>query len=358
MNSSQLSRVVLRGFKSIRECDLSLGALNVLIGPNGAGKSNLVLFLRLVQQIVGRNLQLFAGKQGGPDALLHFGRKRTERLSAELHWGSDGYGFALEATKDNRMIFASERHWSDACGIHSTRGGYFESTLEDTAAAELPAFSAMRRWSVYHFHDTGDAAMMKGRHGINDNLFLRPDARNLAAFLFLMQNRYAIHYERLVRVIRLVAPFFGDFLLRPAPDNEEQIEIEWTERGESTPFKAHLLSDGTLRFICLATVLMQPEEFLPETIMIDEPELGLHPFAINLLASLIRSLSSKKQILVSTQSADLLSEFEPENAIVADRLDGATVFRRLDAAPLAEWLEEYSLGELWKKNLLGGRPSR
>lgn len=362
MNQDQLSRIKLRGLKSIRECDLVLTALNVLIGPNGAGKSNFIDFFRLIQQMLDGKLQLHVSKQGGPDALLHFGRKNTENISAEIYFGNNGYKFILEATRDNRMMFAKEAFWWNmAAKDWDINSGHFESEVEtQKSRTKIYDFTVppMKRWRVYHFHDTSESARVKQRHGINDNLLLRPDARNLAAFLLLLKDKHSAHYKRIVKTVRLVAPFFGDFLLRPQPDRKDQIELEWTEKGEDTPFKAHLLSDGTLRFICLATILLQPKEFQPETILIDEPELGLHPFAINLLASLIRSTSKSRQIIVSTQSPDFLNEFTSEDVIVADRAQGFTQLRRLDSEALETWLEEYSLGELWQKNILGGRPAK
>jgi predicted ATPase len=216
----------------------------------------------------------------------------------------------------------------------------------------------MRKWRVYHFHDTSETAFVKQLHAVNDNSFLRPDARNLAAFLFHLQKNHAEAYERIVKTIRLVTPFFGDFRLRKNPENMDQIELEWSEKGEDIPFKAHHLSDGTLRFICLAAVFLQPVELQPETIIVDEPELGLHPYAIKILASLIRSTSKDKQVIISTQSVTLLNEFEPEDLIVSDRKAGSSVLRRIGEDELKEWLEEYTLGELWEKNILGGRPSR
>ncbi|TYT74323.1 AAA family ATPase [Desulfobotulus mexicanus] len=359
MNPNQLSRIVLRGFKSIRECDLELKELNVVIGPNGAGKSNFIGFFRLIQQMLEGRLQLFVSRQGGPDALLHFGRKKTSMLSAELYFGNNGYKITLEPTQDNRMMFVEENLWWKMNGDKSFGSGHFESNAEShRSGMNQCTIQTMKSWRLYHFHDTSETALVKQRHGINDNLYLRPDARNLAAFLYLLKEQYPSSYNRIVKTIRLVAPFFGDFMLRPQPDSKDQIELEWTEKGEDVPFKAHLLSDGTLRFICLTTVLMQPEKLQPETILIDEPELGLHPFAINLLASLIRSTSKKRQLIVSTQSADLLNEFSSENVIVADRRQGYTNLHRLDSKALENWLNEYSLAELWKKNVLGGRPTR
>ncbi len=218
--------------------------------------------------------------------------------------------------------------------------------------------SAMSSWKLYHFHDTGDSAMVKQRHGISDNRYLRQDASNLAAFLYLLKHHFPIYYQRIVKTIQLIAPFFGDFDLHPQLDNAEQIELEWTEKNADIPFKAYHLSDGTLRFICLATLLLQPEEYIPDLILIDEPELGLHPYAIKVLASLLKTASKTKQIIISTQSIALLDEFEPEDVIVADRAEGWAHLQRLDTKALPDWLDKYSLGELWQKNMLAGRPSR
>lgn len=358
MNERHLSRLVLEGFKSIHSCELELRSLNVLIGPNGAGKSNFIGFFRLIQQMLEGRLGFYVSKQGGPDALLYFGRKKTERLSAKLYFGNNGYQFALEPTQDNRLVFAEENFWWNVSGPKSLGAGHFESKAETGTRTGIDkhVLPAIKSWRVYHFHDTSDTALVKQQHGINDNLYLRPDARNLAAFLYRLKEHHAIHYQRIVKAVQLVAPFFGDFYLRPSPDNAEQIELEWTELGEDIPFKAHILSDGTLRFICLATVLLQPRAFQPETILIDEPELGLHPFAIHLLASLIRSTAVDRQLVISTQSADLLDEFDAADVIVADRTPNGSHLHRLQPEALASWLEEYSLGDLWQKNILGGRP--
>lgn len=365
MNQNQLSRIVLQGFKSIRECDLRLKELNVLIGANGSGKSNFISFFQMIQQILSENLQLYISKQGGPDALLHFGRKKTKRISAELYFGNNGYKFALEPTQDNRMVFAEEKFLSNSYDSLTVMAGHFETIFkimvehtEDLTEVFNHTVPVMKSWRLYHFHDTGESALVKQRQAINDNIYLRSDAQNLAAYLYLLKEQYQTHYQRIVKTIQLVAPFFGDFHLRPHPDNKDQIELEWMEKGEDIPFKAYQLSDGTLRFICLATVLMQPEDHQPDMILIDEPELGLHPYAINVLAALLRSASKSKQIIVSTQSVGLLNEFEIGDVIVADRSEGWTHLHRLPENELEKWLDEYSLGELWQKNILGGRPSR
>lgn len=361
MNQNHLSKIVLKGFKSIRECDLQLQKLNVLIGANGSGKSNFIAFFRLIQTILSSNLQLYVSKQGGADSLLHFGRKKTHQLVAELYFGNNGYKFVLEPTQDNRMVFFNEKLWWNMSGDRKVGSGHFETRVESQKQlTKIYDYTVpvMKSWRLYHFHDTSDSALVKQRQAINDNIYLRSDAQNLAAYLYLLKEQYQTHYQRIVKTIQLVAPFFGDFYLRPHPNNQDQIELEWVEKGEDLPFKAYQLSDGTLRFICLATVLMQPEDKQPEMILIDEPELGLHPYAINVLASLLRSTAKSKQVIVSTQSVALLNEFDVSDVIVCDRVEGATHLHRLDEDALAEWLEEYSLGDLWQKNLLGGRPSR
>jgi predicted ATPase len=361
MNDKQLSRIQLQGFKSIAECDLALTELNVLIGPNGAGKSNFIGFFKLIQQLLEGNLQRYVGKSGGPDSLLHFGRKKTSQMHAEVYFGNNGYKFTLEPTNDNRLMFAAENFWWNMHGDWLVGSGHFETEVErEKSHTRIYEYTvpAMRSWRVYHFHDTSESAAVKQQHALNDNAYLRPDARNLAAFLYRLKSEHPEAYERIVKTIRLVAPFFGDFWIRPNPTNSEQAELEWVELGEDVPFKAHQLSDGTLRFMCLAVVFLQPEALQPETIIVDEPELGLHPYAIRLLASLARSASKAKQVIITTQSVALLNEFSPENLIVVDRKDHASTLRRLAPDELTEWLKEYSLGELWEKNILGGRPSR
>ncbi len=359
MNKRQLSRIKLEGYKSIRECDLELHDLNILIGANGSGKSNFIGFFRMIQQMLDGRLQLHVSKQGGPDSLLHFGRKRTHRLHAELYFGDNGYKFTLEPTEDSRMVFSDEKFWWKESGNWDIASGHFESAVE-TQKNRTKIYDycvpTMKSWRLFHFHDTGESAAVKQRHGIHLNDYLYGDARNLAAFLFRLQNHFPEDYARMVSTIQLAAPFFGDFHLRPHPDNTGFIELEWMEKGGDEPFKAHLLSDGTLRFICLVCVLMQPLQFQPQTILIDEPELGLHPAALQVLAAMLQSASVNRQIIISTQSTDLLSEFNPDDVIVADRSPKGSLLSRLDAARLDEWLKEYTLGELWLKNILGGRP--
>ena len=350
------------GYKSIRELlDFNLSDLNVLIGANGAGKSNFISLFRLLNEMYEQQLQVFVQKNGGPDALLHFGRGVSERFHAEFYFAYNGYKFDLVPTNDNRLIFEREVSWFSGEKFYSTSSatlglGHDESRLKDAKDNFSPYVrDSVSNWRVYHFHDTSDTAKVKQKHAANDNLRLKSDAANLAAYLRMLKQNHDVEYRRIVDTIRLVAPFFGDFLHRPG--ELEFVELEWTQKGKpDTPFKAHVLSDGTLRFICLATLLLQPLALLPDTILIDEPELGLHPFAIAILADVFKQVSEERQLIVSTQSVELVNELSPDDIVVVDQENDASTFRRFTEDKLSGWLEQYAMGELWKRNVLGGRP--
>lgn len=359
---SSIRTISVAGYKSIRELkNFNLKNLNVLIGANGAGKSNFIGLFRLLNEIVEERLQLYVQTQGGPDSMLHGGRSQTERLHAEFYFDRNGYKFDLIPTSDNRLVFENEQSWFAGAkwpGSYSAPlgSGHEESKLKSATDSYSPYVrSSVTNWRVYHFHDTSERAKVKQKHAVNDNLRLKPDAANLAAYLRMLKTHHAPEYQSIVNTIRLVAPFFDDFVHR---DNDsESIELEWLQKGNpDTPFKAHMLSDGSLRFICLTTLLLQPSFRLPETVLIDEPELGLHPYAISVLADMFKQVAEKRQLIVSTQSVELLNELTPDDVIVVDQINGASTFRRFTQEELAGWLEEYAMGELWKRNVLGGRP--
>jgi predicted ATPase len=366
---SKLDRVQVSGFKSIGSMDLSLNSLNVLIGANGAGKSNFIGVFDLLNQIVEERLQLFVGKAGGADALLHFGRKTTEEMVIHTYFGRNAYEIGLTSAAQDTLIFSKEIEYYHGGGRYErpftdSLGSGHKETLLYEESRRFPeritiadhVLKNLKSWKVYHFHDTSENAPVKQTGDLSDNAILRADASNLAAFLYLLQEKHAENYARIVKTIRLAAPFFDDFVLRPSPLNPNKILLEWREVKSDSYFNVHALSDGTLRFICLATLLLQPN--LPTTVVIDEPELGLHPYAIVLLASLMRSAATQTQVIVSTQSVSLVNQFAPEDIVVVDREEGQSTFKRLDAASVESWLGEYGLGELWEKNILGGRPHR
>ncbi len=370
-----IKKLTIEGFKSIRKLeDFPLRALNVLIGANGAGKSNFVGFFRLLREMIEQRLQLaLETTEGGADACLYLGPKITPHFAATLSFGQNGYEFSLVPALDNRLVFSEEAvvfyGFFDPVRIF-LGSGHTESKLKKGKAgtealdallrAQFDAYNSVSSWVVYHFHDTSLSASVRRPRALNDNEVFRSNAENLAPFLFRIQQTNPTSYSRIRDVVRLAAPFFDDFSLRPMPATPDMIQLEWRQRDSDYPFRANQLSDGTLRFICLATALLQPVP--PPTVLFDEPELGLHPYALTLLGNLFQQAAVasgnniSRQVIVSTQFALLLNEFAPEDIIVVERTNGESTFRRLDSTHLSEWLEEYTLGELWQKHVLGGRP--
>jgi len=358
---NQLSQINISGYKSIKKCNLALNKINVLIGSNGAGKSNFISALSLLQSVLNHTMQLTVG-QSGINSLFYNGRKITDEISIEVYFNNNFYGFNLIPTDDNRIIFRREYYgYNDFKSIVAS--GHDESKWENGVPNGIDQYVrpilAKQNWRVYHFHDTGRSAKVKQEHNISNNKVLMFDASNLAAFLYRLKLNYEQSYQEIVRTIQLIAPYFDDFVLEPQEGNEEQIILKWQQQGCEDIFNASQLSDGTLRFICLTTLLLQPHELQPATIIVDEPELGLHPYAITIFSEMVKQLSDEKQIIISTQSVELLNEFDVDDVIVVDRSENGSVFNRLNAEDLEMWLEnDYALGDLWKKNILGGRLSK
>ncbi|RKZ56059.1 MAG: hypothetical protein DRR08_22635 [Candidatus Parabeggiatoa sp. nov. 2] len=354
---TKLNWIQLKGFKSIREINLELRHLNVMIGQNGAGKSNFINFFRLMNKLVQKDLQFFLAQQGGADRFLHFGRQITDAIDIHLSFKQNAYVGSLVPDQTGGMIFKEEycldNKINDSDDIKKQRlasRGDKESALPNNSSTIT---SQLSDWQVYHFHDTSETAKIKQSGLIHDNERLRPQAENLAAFLFSIQQ--SEEYQRIVQTIQRVAPFFHDFILKPEKNDPERIRLRWKHRGTDEYFDANAFSDGTLRFICLTTLLLQPER--PMMILLDEPELGLHPYSIQLLAGMMRSVAHQTQIIASTQSVTFANEFDWNDLIIVELADNASQFRRLSEEHLSSWLDDYRLGELWEKNLIGGTPS-
>jgi predicted ATPase len=347
-----IERIIIENFKSIRRCDLELKPINILVGANGAGKSNFISFFYLLKAISPYLPQIMHEPRIAEipiivDKILYFGRKRSSFMKGEVYF--DGYvnGFTITSVENSPFSYIDKNY------LFEKSDEFFNKNLEDVSVQTI--IENIQQFRIYHFHDTRSDSSLKTINALNDNRFLREKGENLAAFLYYLQQKHPQSFQRIENQIRSVAPFFDRFDLEPDRLNEKQIELRWLEKGSDAYFNAYDLSDGTLRFIALTTLLMQAE--LPKTIIIDEPELGLHPFAINKLAAMIkRAAAQGSQIIVSTQSVGLIDNFEPEDIITVDREDDQSVFRRLNSEDLKEWLDDYTLGELWNKNVIGARP--
>ena len=371
-----LESINIMGFKSIRYVDVKLRDINVLIGANGSGKSNFLEIFSLLQvihegsirnQIGGGALRQYAARAGGANRLLHFGSKETEEIEVHVRFQdpANRYRINIVATdEDTLLIGLATANYSLMRSNEFPIEDRFLPHDEEAVVAKPDMTQPdnefgkiVSSWRLYHFHDTSRSAPIKKTANLHDNRYLRADGSNLAAILYLLREKHEDSYRFLRNTVRLVAPFFDDFVLEPLALNEDTIRLEWKHVGTDDYFDVSSLSDGTLRFIALAALLQQPEELRPSVILLDEPELGLHPYAITMLASMVKSASVDTQVILATQSPILLDYFEPEDVLVADRVDGATEFRRLSSDNLAIWLKDYSIGELWEKNDLGGRPT-
>lgn len=364
--SHKLNRIIVEGFKSINSLNIEIKDLNVLIGANGAGKSNFIGLFKFLREIIETRLQVYTGVNGGANKVLHYGSKETKRLHIALDFNPNYYEFTLIPTSTDSFIFEYEYCFyktntsPDKFYKENINNGGTESKLETEAKKKSWAtvstyvLDVLKDWRLYHFHDTSPDARVKKSGNILDSDYLKGDASNLASFLYSMKNNNQKHYDRIVDTIQLIVPYFKDFVFRTNPVNSGSIFLEWQDKNSDMVFNANDLSDGSLRFICLATLLLQP--ILPSLILLDEPELGLHPSAITMLGALIKKASIRSQVIISTQSVNLVNEFEPKDIIVVENKNGQSSFTRLDNENLDSWLENYSIGELWEQNVLGGKP--
>jgi predicted ATPase len=361
-----LDWISIKGFKSIASMEkVRLSPINLIIGANGSGKSNFVSSFAFLNTLREGNLQTFVKASGGANRLLHFGAKTTDHLVFEISFSDEvnRYKIDLIPTDDDSLVpFSESGFYWDKQWPRAYETGIPANGLEAgiSKKQEKPVAGYVRehldRWRLYHFHDVGRFSPMKKSSPIDDNRALRPDGSNLASFLYLLREKHQSSYALIRSSIQSVAPFFSDFVLEPRSLESDQIRIEWKHVGSDDYFDVSSFSDGTLRFIALATLFLQPMALRPSVIIVDEPELGLHPYAIAKLASMVKSASQETQIILSTQSALLLDHFDPEDVLVADRVNGETVLARLDADHWSSWLDEYSLGQLWEKAEFGGRP--
>jgi predicted ATPase len=368
-----ITNITLSGYKSIREMSLDLGPMNVLIGANGAGKSNLLSFLRLLYSIRHVRLRHVIATEGGANSVLFDGAKATREMRADITLRADEnqlkYSLALTYAAPDALVITAESLTSlDVEGqvvwqSENLTTGRTETRLPEAvessemgkAAAEL-LLDMLGHLRVYHFNDTSPMARIRQTSYIGGGAELLEDGANLATLLYLIKAWDERAYGRIVSTIRMMLPWFEEFAFLPPAANPKSVLLNWRERNCDTVFGPHQLADGALRVMALVTLLSLPERLRPPIILIDEPELGLHPYAVTLLASMLRTAALHSQVIIATQSVSLLDHFEPEEIVVVDRDCRESVFQRLDTERLAEWIEEYSLGELWERNILGGGP--
>jgi predicted ATPase len=367
---SRLTRITLRGFKTVRELtDFEPGSLMVMIGANGAGKSNFISFFRLLSWALSGQLQVHVQESGPASALLHDGPAKTReietRLTIQSEGGDNEYSFRLVYAAGDTLIFADERirfsregrpprEWIElGAGHRETQLEAYASSGQVGAGTAQVMAALLQKIKVYQFHNTSSTARMRGQWNKDDGRWLKEDAANLAPFLYRLKHNEPGYYRRIMETTRLVLPFFLDYELEP---EYGRLLLSWREEGTDAVFTAPQAADGMLRLMALVALLQQPEADLPNVLILDEPELGLHPYAVNVVAGLLQSAATQVQVVIATQSVSLIDRFDPESIVVVDRHARESRLRRLCRDDLKDWLEAYTLSELWEKNVLGGRP--
>ena len=377
MSAGRVESVRIRGFRSLADVELSnLRQANVLIGANGSGKSNFIRFFEMMHMMLGhpRGLNEFVQRDGGGDDQLYGGSAVTSRMAAALAVRTDEgrheYRFTLSHAHPDRLVFVEEAvridgiHASDDDGWYSLSDYHPEPTVvclphvrtipQAQRRAAQTIVDLLGSCAYYQFHDTSGNSSFKKRWDVEDNNGLLPHGGNLAAVLHRLERQDRPRFEAICRHIRRVLPVFDRFQI---DESFGKVSLRWKAVGVEKTFGAHLTSDGSLRFFALVTLLNLPHEMLPAVLLFDEPELGLHPVAVSLLGGMIKALAADRQIIVATQSPLVVDAFDIEEVVVADLDDGTTRFRRLESKEYEQWLDgDFTPGELWQKNLFGGRP--
>lgn len=368
----RIERIHIRGFRSLADVEFSPSAgPSVMIGANGSGKSNFVQFFNMLSWMLkSRRLEEFVTGQGGADDQLYAGNETTPRLQAEIAMrtatGLNEYRFTLAYAHPDRLMFTEEafRYSRDdldgKAGWTHLGSGHREARIVEAARSDGPHLKTartvtylLRNCATYQFHNTGAKSNFKKRWDAGDNAYMRSDGGNLPALLYRLERENVRRYELVCRHIRRVLPGFDRFEI---DEQYGKVALRWRSRHSDKSYGAHLTSDGSLRFFALVTLLNLPVAMLPDVVLLDEPELGLHPKAIALIGEMIRALASHRQVIAATQSPLLVDAFELDEVFVLEARDGRTELHPPDGDRLQSWLDEFSVGELWQKNLLGGRP--
>lgn len=360
-----LKQIKVEGFKSIAKLDLPMGNINILIGANGAGKTNLISLFTFLSHLSQGKLRTYVESEGGAERFFHFGTRHTNRMMLDLEVGINGYHVEFSPNRDDDSLVFNKEYCtietsSNQYTLYPKKGesGFVSGKPADSDYVKKYTREYMEKCRVYHFHDTSNQANFKKTNKLVNSYYLK-DAANIAPFLYYLKTSIFDEdsYRQIVSAIQSVAPFFHDFYLEPTGEEDNKnILLRWTHTRHEAPFSANVLSDGTARFICLATLFLQPASRRPRTIILDEPELGLHPAALNILADIIKTTAKETQVICSTQSVAFANLFAPEDFIVVDAEDGVSTFERLEKESLKEWLDDYGMGDIWAKNLIGGRP--
>ncbi|MBR4365107.1 MAG: AAA family ATPase [Prevotella sp.] len=368
-SKSKLREVTIKGYKSIafdNPITLKLGDVSILLGANGAGKSNIISFFRMLSYMMSKSFGRYVEMSGTANSLLHYGAKKTPVMSGTLQFIANNsenvYQFSLANATPDRLIITEERILWHRNGEAKPYDIQLETNFKESSLAEsdnIVAKSIYRMLSfckVYQFHDSSSEGPLRQSCPVETANYLQSHGNNLPSFLLFLRNNYKDSYKRIVDYVRDVVPQFQDFYLEPV---NNFVSLRWIDNSATDyRFNAYQFSDGSIRFIALAALLLQPDQTMPNVIILDEPELGLHPYAITQLAEMIKDASIHAQVIIATQSKDLVDHFDIDNISVVemDEKTQSTKVNQLNEEEYKLWLEHYTVSELWDKNIIGGRP--
>ncbi len=388
--------VRIQGFRSLREVDLALSPLSVLIGPNGSGKSNFMDLLSLMGEASYGHLADGIASRGGFDNVSFKGdpgdiyvefrfppegvfQEERAPVKFRIHLRRVGslpkvWFEQVEKAPDehHRNPLQLMRRDKDGCEFRSIKTRMTEE-LEEKALeseSELAIFQVkdqdkypapykllrmLQEWTFYRDIEVGPAAPIRQPSILRPTVRLASDGSNLASVLYSIQQQHPATWKEIEEILETVYPDFHSITF-PPEGGDGKVVLRWWERPyeRKTGFSANLLSDGTLKLLCLIAILKSPDP--PPLICMDEPEVGLHPDWVKLVAELLQSASSRTQVIVASHSPQLVSKLDPNEIVVVEKEQGETCVQRLSEEELEKWMQQYQIGDLWLAGHFGGRP--
>ena len=393
--------IEIERFRSFRHVELDIPSLAVLIGPNGSGKSNFLDLLFLMAEAARGGLAEGVASRGGFDNLAFKGdpgdiflalrfqpkgvfEEEKDAITFKLKLKKVGPNCRVwfeQVSKAPRLPFHHAplmvmHRDKDGCMFRSIKTGMREEVVENEEGKALESDSELaisqvkdqekyptpykllrllQEWTLYENINVGFDAPVRQPSLLRPTMRLAPKGNNLASVLYSMQQQHPAIWKEIEEILETAYANFHSITF-PPEGGDGKVLLRWWERPyeKESGFSANLLSDGTLKFLCLIAILKSPDP--PPLVCIDEPELGLHPDWIKLVAELMQSAASRTQLVVTTHSPQLVAKLSPDQVIVAEKVDGETQLKRLSEEKLKNWLEEFNLGDLWVAGHFGGRP--
>ena len=378
----RIKQLKVEGFRSLKKVTWEPSDLNILIGPNGSGKSNLLRFLELITVAARGGLGKYIQSLGGMDAIVWDGQARNVTFMLDCIEEAlgipDSYTLKMIPTgatyfidrenliaKNTQEVFINrsfrkamfkedtgdtlqELESSEVIGRDET----LLSTVSGIPFSDVPMFKAMlSRIAIYHDIRVDNGAEIRRASVTRSEKLIDPDGQNLIPVIHTLYTTNRDFERNLDAGMR--AAFSDEYeklVFPPAADQRIQLRVRWkTLRREQS---AADLSDGTLRFLLLLTLMLNPEPH--QVIAIDEPETGLHPAMLPIIAEYAVEAATRAQVILTTHSPQLLDAFTDKNptTTVTKWVDGETVLQNLSGDDLAYWLREYTLGTLFKSGEL------